>query len=128
MKQNPVGWFEIYVSDMPRARAFYEAVLGVELSPLEAPSESGMMVEMWSFPMGENLPGAAGALARMDGVSPGGGGTLVYFSCDDCAVEAGRVAGAGGRVEREKMSIGPYGFIALAHDTEGNLFGLHSQA
>jgi len=128
MKQNPVGWFEVYVSDMPRARAFYEAVLGVELSPLEAPSESGMKVEMWSFPMGENLPGAAGALARMDGVSPGGGGTLVYFSCDDCAVEAGRVAGAGGRVEREKMSIGPYGFIALAHDTEGNLFGLHSQA
>jgi len=36
------------------------------------------------------------------------------------------VSAAGGRVHREKMSIGPYGFIALAYDTEGNMFGLHS--
>ena len=27
MKSNPVGWFEIYVQDMPRAKAFYDAVL-----------------------------------------------------------------------------------------------------
>lgn len=33
---------------------------------------------------------------------------------------------AGGRIEREKFSIGEYGFIALAIDTEGNMFGLHS--
>ena len=33
---------------------------------------------------------------------------------------------AGGKVEREKMSIGEYGFIVLALDTEGNMFGLHS--
>lgn len=25
---NPVGWFEIYVQDMPRAKAFYEGVFG----------------------------------------------------------------------------------------------------
>jgi hypothetical protein len=36
------------------------------------------------------------------------------------------VAAAGGKVHREKMSIGPYGFIVLAVDTEGNMFGLHS--
>lgn len=29
--RNVVGWFEIYVSDMARARAFYEAVFGQEL-------------------------------------------------------------------------------------------------
>ena len=63
MKGNPVRWFEIYVQDMARARAFYEAV---------------------------------------------------------------RVAGAGGRLHRDKMSIGQYGFVALAFDTEGNLFGMHS--
>mgnify|MGYP001098784833 FL=1 len=56
----------------------------------------------------------------------GGTGTLVYFSCEGCSVEAGRVAGAGGKLHREKISIGQYGFIALAYDTEGNLFGLHS--
>jgi predicted enzyme related to lactoylglutathione lyase len=36
------------------------------------------------------------------------------------------VVQAGGRIEREKSSIGEYGFIALALDTEGNMFGLHS--
>lgn len=54
------------------------------------------------------------------------GGNSTLFGCVDCAVEAGRVAQAGGRVEREKMSIGEYGFIALAIDTEDNMFGLHS--
>ena len=56
----------------------------------------------------------------------GGNSTLVYFSCTDCAIEAGRVAAFGGRIQREKMSIGEYGFISLAFDTEGNMFGLHS--
>ena len=31
---NPVNWFEIYVQDLDRAKAFYEAVLGIELNPL----------------------------------------------------------------------------------------------
>ena len=31
---NPVGWFEIYVQDMPRARAFYQAVLARPLDQL----------------------------------------------------------------------------------------------
>jgi predicted enzyme related to lactoylglutathione lyase len=50
----------------------------------------------------------------------------VYFMSDDCAVEARRVEQAGGRIERDKQSIGEYGFIVLAVDTEGNMFGLHS--
>jgi len=37
MSGNPVGWFEIYVQDMARARAFYEAVLGVKLEALPVP-------------------------------------------------------------------------------------------
>ena len=36
MKPNPVGWFEIYVQDVARARRFYETVLGTTLSRLEA--------------------------------------------------------------------------------------------
>ncbi len=70
--------------------------------------------------------GAAGALVRMDGVPSGGGGTLVYFSCDDCAVEQGRVQAAGGTVFKPKFSIAPHGHIALVVDTEGNCIGLHS--
>ena len=121
--RNPVGWFELYVNDMPRARHFYEQALGVTLSPLDG---SGLEVELWAFPGGPDLGGASGALVRMAGVNPGGGGTLVYFSCDDCADTAARAAAAGGHIHRPKFAIGPYGFIALVSDTEGNLIGLHS--
>ncbi len=123
MIRNPVGWFEIYVQDMPRAKKFYETVLGVELANLESPSGE---LEMQAFPMNMEAGGASGALAKMEGCPSGGMGTLVYFSCDDCAVEASRVEGAGGKLCKPKMAIGQYGFIALATDTEGNMVGLHS--
>jgi predicted enzyme related to lactoylglutathione lyase len=122
--QNPVGWFEIYVQDMPRARAFYEGVLGVKLDKLDAPDASP--VEMWAFPMQQGGTGAAGALVKMDGMPSGGNSTLVYFSCQDCATEAGRVAAHGGQVAKDKFAIGQYGYIALVTDTEGNMIGLHS--
>ncbi|MFZ1414511.1 MAG: VOC family protein [Defluviicoccus sp.] len=119
---NNIGcWFEIYVQEMERAKHFYEAVLKVQLQKLEGPGP-----EMWAFPMLMDAPGASGSLVKMEGVPSGGNSTIVYFSCADCAVEAARVAPAGGRVQQEKMSIGEYGFIVLAVDTEGNMFGLHS--
>lgn len=121
MASNPVGWFEIYVEDMPRARAFYESTLQTRLDRLP-----NVDIEMLAFPSDMATYGAAGALVRMDGMPPGGTGTLVYFSVEDCAVAADRAAGAGGRITSPKTSIGEYGHIALCFDTEGNMFGLHS--
>lgn len=121
MTNNPIGWFEIYVQDMPRAKAFYQAVLATTLTQLGSPG-----IEMWAFPMSMEAPGASGALVTMPGVPSGGNSVMVYFTCEDCAVEGGRVAEAGGRVEREKMPIGEYGFVVLARDPEGNMIGLHS--
>jgi hypothetical protein len=120
MERNPVGWFEIYVDNMERARKFYAEVLGVELEKLPVD------IEMWAFPMRGDVAGCTGSLVHMDGFKAGGNSTLVYFTCEDCAVEEGRVEAAGGKVFKTKFSIGPYGFIALANDTEGNMFGLHS--
>ena len=119
-RNNPVGWFEIYVQDMDRARRFYEAVFEVSLERLPAPD-----LEMWAFGMDQDAPGSSGALVKVQGV-PSGGSTMVYFTCEDCATEGGRVAAAGGKVHRDKLSIGQYGFIVLAVDTEGNMFGLYS--
>ena len=121
MKSNPVGWFEIYVQDMPRAKTFYEHVFAVQLQKLDS-SE----LEMWAFPMQENGAGAMGTLVKMDGCPSGGNSTLVYFTCADCAVEAKRAKENGGQVFKDKFSIGQYGFIALVCDTEGNMIGLHS--
>ena len=119
--RNPVGWFELYVQDIERAKAFYQKTFQVTLERLEGPG-----IELWAFPMGMGLPGAAGAIVKMDGKDSGVGGTIIYFSCADCAVEASRAVQNGGGVHKEKMSIGQYGFIALVIDTEGNMIGLHS--
>ena len=97
MQMNPVGWFEIYVDDMPRAKAFYEALLDTSLEPLED-------------------------------VAAGGNSTMVYFSCQDCAVEESRAEAAGGKVMHSKFAIGPHGFIAIVADSEGNMIGLHSMS
>jgi predicted enzyme related to lactoylglutathione lyase len=51
---------------------------------------------------------------------------LVYFSCEDCSVEAERAVAHGGKIFKGKMSIGQNGFIAMVVDTEGNKIGLHS--
>lgn len=124
MTKNPVVWFEIYVEDMTRAKTFYESVFQVELNRLDDPN--GGPLEMLAFPDDKDSYGACGVLAKMDGRCAGGSGTLVYFACDDCAVEAARAEEFGGRVERGKMPIGEYGFISLVSDTEGNMLGLHS--
>ena len=118
---NPVRWFEIYVQDMERARRFYETVFDTTLTRLESGGP-----EMWAFPATRGEHGVGGTLVKIPGVRSGGNSTLVYFGCDECSVEAGRIEGAGGTVHRAKMSIGQYGHVVLALDTEGNLIGLHS--
>lgn len=125
MKTNAVGWFEIYVADMERAKNFYETMLATKLEKMEMPEGFGEM-EMQAFPSDYEANGAPGALVKMEPVSPGVGGTLVYFSCEDCAVEEARVVQAGGTVQQSKFPIGEYGFITVVQDTEGNTIGLHS--
>ena len=129
MKSNTVVWFEIYVQDMERAKRFYEAVLAVKLEKMHPPTPE-MDMEMWGFPSdtatAQTSYGACGMLVKMEGFPSAGGGTLVYFGCQDCAVEASRVSANGGIVIKEKTSIGPHGHFALARDTEGNMIGFHS--
>ncbi len=121
MVQNPVRWFEIYVQDMSRAKRFYESVFNVKLERLNGPD-----LEMWSFPMQMDQVGTAGSLVRAEGVPSGGNSTIVYFACVDCAVEQSLAEKHGGRIQREKTSIGQYGHVSLVYDTEGNMIGLHS--
>jgi len=123
VRPNPGCWFEIYVNDLDRATAFYQAVLETKLEKLESPVDQ---LQMMAFPMSMDGPGASGALCKMEGMSAGGNSTMIYFSCEDCAVEAGRIEAAGGKLIMPKTSIGMYGFIATGIDTEGNSFGLHT--
>lgn len=122
-KSNAIAWFDIYVSDMGRAVAFYERVLQARLEPIGDPTGE---TQMMGFPTDMGLYGAGGALVKSAYARPGAGGTLVYFGVQDCATEAARVVAAGGKVIRPKFSIGEFGWVALCEDTEGNPFGLSS--
>ena len=121
MEQNPVGWFEIYVEDMERAKMFYETLLGVAL---EDPKMKDM--QMWIFPHDIQKTGATGALIKHEMRRPDAQGTLVYFSVTDCGERQAWAAGAGMPVYVPKTDIGEHGFIGIIGDSEGNSIGLHS--
>ena len=111
---NPVGWFEIY-----------ETILQTKLEELPTPAEDTTF-QMYSFPSDMTSYGSGGTLVKMEGFNAGGNSTIVYFGSEDCAIEEARIVAAGGKIFKSKMSIGEYGFIVLATDTEENMFGIHS--
>jgi uncharacterized protein len=106
---------------MERAKKFYQSVFNVTLNRLNSPD-----LEMWGFPSDLNQFGTSGSLIKVRGFPSGGNSTIIYFSTKECSAELSRVEKNGGKILKEKMDIGEYGFIALAYDTEGNMFGLHS--
>ena len=125
--KNPITWIEIYVEDMSRAQNFYETVFNFQMTELPTPPGIGDM-QMMCFPWSEDECNISGALVKSQEIKPGQGGSLVYFTCDDCAIEESRIEKAGGKVLQPKMSIGQHGFCAVVMDTEGNPIGLHSMA
>ena len=122
MKHNMVGWFEIPVNDMDRAKAFYEAVFKVDIQIVDF----GGMLMGW-FPYEEGKEGA-GTLIKQDTYIPSQEGTLVYFICEDVQNELDRIEAAGGKLYQPKTQISPeHGFMAAFIDTEGNRVALHSR-
>jgi uncharacterized protein len=117
---NPVNWFEIPVTDMTRAKSFYEDVFGLQIS-----LDRMGPLEMGFIPMDNNAYGAAGSLVKGEGYVPSHTGTLVYFGVPDIEVVLERIKHNGGKVLLPKTSIGEYGFIAHFEDSEGNRVALH---
>jgi uncharacterized protein len=122
-KPNAIGWFDIYVEDMDRAVTFYESVFEQKLEKIVDPTDE---TQMMSFPANMKAYGASGALVKTEHSRPGVGGTMVYFSVEDCSVQESRIIGAKGKIVRPKFSIGEFGWVTLCVDTEGNMFGLNS--
>ena len=119
---NPVNWFEIPVSDMERAKTFYEAVFEVELSL----NEMGALTMAW-FPMDPQGAGASGTLILAETYTPSYEGTMVYFSVKDIEAAFARIVANGGKIVNPKQSIGEFGFVGHFEDSEGNRLALHSE-
>jgi len=121
---NPVVWFEIAATDLERAKKFYSEVFQLEMQYVDMPDSP-----MYMMGSGEDgAAGAGGALVKSVDNVPSTSGTMVYFYCDDVAVESARVEAAGGTLIVPKTSLGEFGFMAIFIDTEGNKVGMHSMA
>ena len=121
-KSNPVGWFDIYVSNLNRAKKFYETVFNVQLTDL--PIEWG---KQSLFPFDHESPNISGALVEKINFTPSANNTVVYFETEDCIAEEEKIEKLGGKIVRPKMSIDEFGFISIFIDSEGNTVGLHSR-
>jgi hypothetical protein len=125
MAHNTFAWVEIPVSDMDRAKKYYETVLNVELKLVDFGG-----VQMAWFPNAEypeGTPGATGTLIKQESYIPSKEGTLVYIHCEDVQNELDRVEAAGGTIYQPKTQISPeHGYMGVMIDSEGNRVALHS--
>lgn len=120
MSKNVLCWVDIPVADLPRAMAFYSAVLG---QPVTRETEHGFDFGLLPH-VSESV---SGCLIHSPENRPSMTGALIYLSVDGRLDDAlGIVESAGGLVLAPKEKIGPYGFRAIIRDTEGNRVALHS--
>jgi uncharacterized protein len=120
-KNSTICWTDIPVKDLDRAIRFYSAVLAKSVR-----KESGPGFELGVLPHKEDEVG--GCLVQGPEHQPSEKGPLVYLSVEgrlDHAIQA--VEKSGGKILQGKHAIGPYGYRALIHDSEGNRMALHSQ-
>ena len=123
--KNAITWFEIGTTNLARATAFYQAVLG-RIMRLEAmgPSEGAVFAY-------DEADGQGGALmCGPTAPKPGALGTLIYLDASPSLDAAlGRVTTAGGQVAVPRQALPPgMGFFAHITDLDGNRVGLHSLA
>lgn len=120
-RHNMAVWFEIPAQDFARAKRFYEAVFGLELSN-ERMGEHVMAV----FPHAGHA--VSGCVMSGPGYTPGAAGAVVYINAgEDLAVALGRVEAAGGKVAVPKTFLSEQiGYFAHFIDSEGNRVGMHS--
>lgn len=118
-----VAWFEIPVSDMDRAKAFYETVFDIEISLQDI---GGVMMAF--FPSNPEAPGAMGSLMKYESYIPSHEGTLIYFNSDNVQIELDKIEDAGGKILQGKAQISPeIGYMGVFQDTEGNRIALYSK-
>lgn len=110
------AWFEIPVTDMDRARAFYAAVLQNDLTLEESgPNPIAMFSAQERLASGHVYPGKPAA--------PGTGPTIHLMVAAPIEDAMARVTESGGKVVSAAISI-PAGTFAYCLDPDGNSFGL----
>jgi len=124
--KNAISWFEIPTTQLDRAQAFYESVLG---RPMRREPMGPSQGAVFAYDPGQD--GTGGALMMgPTAPAPATGGTLVYLDASpaiDAAVQ--RALAAGGQLALPRQALPPgMGFFAHITDLDGNRVGLHALA
>lgn len=120
---NPVVYFEIPVTDLDRAEAFYKQVLGFVF---EREVIDGY--DMALFPFTDHIAGISGALAKGEAYVPSKNGAVLYFKTKDIDDTIRKAEEQGANVLYPKTTNDKYGFfVAEIEDSEGNRIALHQE-
>lgn len=124
---NILTWFEIPVTDLQRAKTFYETILAIQMVSAADGNEESVF-----FPYNPNVIQATsgrvtGVLSKSEKNSPSANGPLIYINASpSLQTVLDKVEPAGGKVISPKIQIPP-GYIAIILDSEGNRIGLHAE-
>jgi uncharacterized protein len=120
---NAINWFEIAVTDIARAKKFYETILEIEMTPMEM-----MGMKMAMFPYDGSKGTVGGALVQSEMHTPAATGAVIYLNANpDLDLVLNRIEKADGKTSMPKTLIDKNtGYMAFFTDTEGNTVGLHS--
>ena len=118
-KPNPAMYFEIPVTDMKRAIAFYEKVFGFDFQLEEIHGN-----QMAFMPFQLEGSGISGALAQGEIYKPSLQGTLIYLHAENIDNTLHEAQLAGAKVLFPKTKAGDYSYVAEIEDSEGNRIGL----
>ncbi|HEV8082627.1 MAG TPA: VOC family protein [Chitinophagaceae bacterium] len=124
---NAINWFDIPVTDLERAKKFYETIFDIEMETAGKEGE-----EMAFFPRKPHtimgLSGIlSGSLLKKKDFSPGKDGPIIYLNASpSLQTVLDKVEKAGGKIVMDRTKI-PAGFVASCIDTEGNRIGLHAE-
>jgi predicted enzyme related to lactoylglutathione lyase len=111
-----IAFSSVPVTDVKRARAFYEGVMGLKPT-MEAPG--GVWVEY-------DIGAATFGIGAFPGWTPSDQGALITFEVDDVASEIARLKSKGVKIHMDTMET-PICHFAIIGDSEGNKIGIHKR-
>ena len=122
--KNAAVWFEIPVTDMDKAKAFYGAVVQGELIEQNDGPNSNPMA---TFPVNDMKTGVSGSIYPGNPPTSGSGNTVHLAAPGRLEDTMKRVADAGGQVVSPVIEL-PAGRFAYCLDPDGNSIGVFEAA
>lgn len=121
---NVLNWFEIPVTDIQRAKHFYQTIFNIHMEDMNMDN-----MQMAAFPYSPGNGKVSGALAKSDFHKPSMDGPVIYLNADpNMEPVLEKIEQEGGKILMGKTQItSEIGYMAFFVDTEGNRIALHSQ-